>query len=65
MERNTSQRGLQNVLLSIAADVDECATNATNRNDCSVNANCINTDGSFQCHCRSGFEGDGRICRGV
>ena len=43
-------------------DIDECATN---RDDCSVNADCINTDGSFQCRCRSGFEGDGRVCRGM
>ena len=43
------------------ADVDECATG---RDDCSVNADCTNTIGSFQCTCRQGFEGDGRVCRG-
>ena len=45
----------------MSTDIDECATD---RDDCSTNANCINTQGSFQCICRDGFEGDGKICRG-
>jgi len=41
-------------------DVDECALASTN--DCSVNADCINTVGSFICTCKSGYAGDGKTC---
>ena len=44
-------------------DVDECAMNSTN--DCSVNADCENTEGAFLCTCRSGFAGDGKSCTGI
>ena len=47
--------------LSIA-DVDECARGT---DDCAPNAECGNTQGSFQCVCREGFEGNGRTCRGL
>ena len=42
-------------------DIDECSTGL---NNCSYNANCSNTDGSFECHCKSGYVGDGFICIG-
>ena len=29
-----------------------------------MNANCINTNGSFVCSCRSGWSGDGGVCNG-
>ena len=32
--------------------------------DCSSNANCSNSVGSFQCSCQSGYTGDGRACQG-
>ena len=32
--------------------------------DCSFNANCSNSVGSFQCNCQSGYTGDGRACQG-
>ena len=32
--------------------------------DCSSNANCSNSVGSFQCNCQSGYTGDGRACQG-
>ncbi|XP_055375614.1 multiple epidermal growth factor-like domains protein 8 isoform X2 [Condylostylus longicornis] len=38
-------------------DVDECALKI---DSCSQNAECINTDGSYECHCRRGFIGNGR-----
>lgn len=38
---------------------NECAQNS---DDCSVNAGCINTSGSFQCLCNDGFVGDGKVC---
>ena len=32
------------------------------RSPCDLNADCINTDGSFECECKSGFVGDGLRC---
>ena len=32
--------------------------------DCSSNANCSNSVGSFQCNCQSGYTGNGRACQG-
>ena len=43
-------------------DIDECARGTDN---CDSNADCINTQGSFQCDCRDGYEGNGRICTGI
>ena len=41
-------------------DLDECAI----PNECDLNALCTNTEGSYVCRCRKGFEGDGRNCTG-
>lgn len=38
-------------------DVDECGLGL---HDCHPQAVCTNTDGSFSCHCRKGYIGDGR-----
>ncbi|XP_066249619.1 multiple epidermal growth factor-like domains protein 8 isoform X2 [Euwallacea similis] len=38
-------------------DVDECGLGL---HDCHSQAECTNTDGSFSCHCRKGYIGDGR-----
>ena len=43
----------------IPADINECLMNI-----CSEYANCINTEGSFNCFCRAGFTGDGITCNG-
>ncbi|KAL9971557.1 hypothetical protein ACROYT_G017732 [Oculina patagonica] len=43
-------------------DIDEC-TNGYH--DCHLNANCVNTDGSFSCACKEGFNGDGRLCSDI
>ena len=43
-------------------DVNECELETY---PCSPNANCTDTDGSFNCTCREGFEGDGFNCTGI
>ena len=43
-------------------DVDECLPGGTN--DCSPNATCANTAGSYQCTCKDGFTGNGQTCTG-
>ena len=40
-------------------DIDECAAML---HDCAENATCENTEGSFECECEDGFEGDGKVC---
>ena len=40
-------------------DIDECKNNP-----CHTDANCTDTDGSFLCHCKPGFYGDGNSCSG-
>jgi hypothetical protein len=46
---------------SIWIDIDECSTN-----NGSCQQNCRNTDGSFTCHCRSGYSlmSDSKTCTG-
>ena len=45
----------------IFADLEECTTNTHN---CDVNADCVNTVGSYSCNCRAGYTGDGQTCNG-
>ena len=40
-------------------DVDECETNI---HHCDENANCFNTEGSYDCTCHDEFIGNGIIC---
>lgn len=47
-------------ILFTRLDLDECAI----PNECDLNALCTNTEGSYVCRCRKGFEGDGRNCTG-
>ena len=42
-------------------DINEC-NNVTRA--CNSLANCVNTIGSYQCSCRTGFFGDGFQCDG-
>ena len=46
----------------VSADVDECSADS---NPCDVNAQCINTDGSYSCVCEQGFTGNGTVCNGT
>lgn len=47
------------VAASRAQDVDECASPDTN--SCVENADCVNTDGAYNCQCQGGYEGDGTV----
>ena len=40
-------------------DIDECSTD---KNDCDVNADCLNNDGSYECYCRQNYYGNGKGC---
>ena len=42
------------------SDVDECSSLEANR--CHENAMCTNTEGSYVCRCKKGFEGNGFSC---
>ena len=46
----------------ILSDIDECLDGS---HGCSVKDVCTNTDGSYECHCKNGFVGDGRNCTGM
>lgn len=39
-------------------DIDECLSS----NSCDVNSECVNTDGSYKCNCKLGYEGNGTAC---
>lgn len=44
-------------------DIDECTIeDSAYRHNCSMNATCSNTDGSFNCTCNSGYRGSGTVC---
>ena len=52
---------IQNASFYIPIDINECELELDN---CSPNAACTNTIGSFECECLSGFSGDGMTCEG-
>ena len=47
------------VLLLLFTDVDECISGTHN---CSNNATCTDSDGSYLCSCKPGYDGDGYAC---
>ena len=49
-------------VLFYSSDIDECELGT---HTCNSNASCADTDGSFNCTCGEGFEGDGFICTGM
>ena len=42
--------------LCISTAVAECL-------ECDVNAVCVNTEDSYTCACKEGYDGDGNTCR--
>ena len=44
------------------ADVNECEN--AESNNCGLNTVCTNTNGSYSCRCKAGFQGDGVSCTG-
>ena len=55
-------RGLgEFVSMSYYLDIDECRDGS---HACQENATCINTAGHYNCSCKPGFTGDGRMCLG-
>ena len=49
------------VVVVVFSDINECASGTHN---CSVDAECINTNGSHICECKPGHTGNGRNCTG-
>ena len=49
------------IIVSIS-DVDECQNDTLN--NCDDNADCFDTEGSFDCTCREGYNGTGVQCQG-
>ena len=47
---------------TLCTDIDECVLKL---NICHENASCLNIDGSFDCRCDEGYEGNGFVCTGA
>ena len=59
--RRFTKRNNEIVFQFTPLDIDECVSKA---NPCDVNANCSNSEGSYSCSCREGFDGNGKTCKG-
>ena len=46
----------------LTSDIDECSADSS---PCDENADCTNSDGSYSCTCKQGFNGDGTLCDGL
>ena len=51
------------VVMFDTLDIDECQNETLN--NCDDNADCFDTDGSFNCTCIEGYTGTGVDCQGV
>lgn len=49
------------ILSYYIVDIDECSEETP----CDQNAECTNTDGSFNCSCMTGYTGNGTHCTGT
>ena len=50
------------ITILFSTDINECDDGTAS---CDVNAQCINTDGSYNCSCSSGYSGDRMTCTGM
>ena len=55
------QLSLLSLMFYMILDINECEGRTPK---CSSNAVCNNTKGSYNCTCKSGYEGDGNNCTG-
>ena len=53
------KNGFERNLAGLCVDFDECSTKQAK---CHENAECIDTNGSYECSCKEGYFGDGKIC---
>ena len=59
---NKSVQGLFSNLYASFSDINECGNT---RFPCVENAECVNTDGGYNCICAKGYNGDGEnYCQG-
>ena len=49
------------IIKCCSTDKNECNTGSY---ECDVNADCVNTAGSYTCVCKQGYTGDGKTCSG-
>ena len=54
--------GYETGIENLCVDIDECKDF---KHDCDWRADCINTDASFECVCKYGFQGDGYNCTDI
>lgn len=54
--------GFATIDLFVLTDLNECESPETNQ--CDLNAECDNTEGSYTCNCSVGYTGDGENCTG-
>ena len=40
----------------ICEDIDECEVTVHGPIDCDINADCVNTRGSYKCQCKTGYQ---------
>ena len=46
-------------MILLKSDINECSADSS---PCDENADCTNTEGSYICSCKQGFDGDGSTC---
>ena len=59
---HTDRLCMKSSISFVLIDIDECLNRS---HACDVNANCTNTDGSYNCTCKEGYTGDGESCQGI